>query len=108
MLGNLLGPGRRQREQQQAKLAASESQTRRTLERLREQNIELQAQLDATGQRQTRAAELLKQSHQAEMSALEDELRLVRRKLAIMMDVSAQGNVISGTSFEPTQFDETP
>lgn len=108
VLVHLLGPGRRQRDQQQARWAAAETQQRRTLERLREQNMELQAQLEALTQRQARAAEALKQAHQAELSAVEDELKLVRQKLAIMMDVSAQGHVISGTSFEPTQFDESP
>ena len=102
----LLGPARARRESQRARVALADSQQRRALEKLREDNRELEARLDAQETRHTRSMDALKRSHAGEIADLEEDLRQERAKLRALVDATSQGHVISGTSFEPTRFDE--
>lgn len=102
----LLGPMRAQRESQRARAAMADSQQRRALEKLREDNRELEARLESQEQRHGRSMESLKKAHAIELGDLEEDLKRERAKLRALAEVSAAGHVISGTSFEPTRFDE--
>lgn len=105
-LGLWLGPARARQQSRQAKLALADSQQRRALERMREQNLELTAQLESSAHRHSRALEALSQSHAAELRMAEEELRQVREQLHRLQGAAHDGSVISGTAFVPTQFSE--
>ncbi len=86
--------------------AMADSQMRRALERMREEQHELGAQLDAAEQRHSRAMDALKLAHARELGDLEDQLREERRKMHALVDATTKGHVISGTSFENTRFED--
>ncbi|MBQ0960278.1 hypothetical protein KAK06_15090 [Ideonella sp. 4Y11] len=102
----LVGPARAQRESQRAREALADSQQRRLLEKLREDNRELETRLERQEQRHLRSLEALKRSHAGEIADIEEDLKQERAKLRALVEASSQGHVISGTSFEPTRFDE--
>ncbi|MBQ0933188.1 hypothetical protein KAK07_19760 [Ideonella sp. 4Y16] len=102
----LVGPARAARESQRARDALADSQQRRALEKLREDNRELEARVERQEQRHLRSIEALKRSHAGEIADLEEDLKQERAKLRALVEASSQGHVISGTSFEPTRFDE--
>lgn len=108
MAMQLLGPGRARRDSRQARAAMADSQQRRALERSREDNRDLEAQIEAANQRHARAIDSLKKAHASEVTALTDELKQERQKLRALVEASTQGHVISGTSFEATRFDDEP
>jgi DNA primase large subunit len=105
-LGLWFGPARARQQSRKAKIALADSQQRRALERMREQNLELAAQMESSAQRHSRALEALSQSHAAELRLVEEELRQVREQLNRMLDAAHDGSVISGTAFVPTQFSD--
>lgn len=102
----LLGPARAHRENQRARAALADSQQRRALEKLREDNHELLARLEAQETRHTRSVEALKRSHAGEIADIEADLKQERAKLRALVEASSQGHVISGTAFEVTRFDQ--
>jgi len=105
-LGLWFGPARARMKTQRAKVALADSQQRRALERLRENNIELTTQLEAAALRHSRAMEALKNAHASDIRGLEDELRMARDQLRRLIDANDESHVISGTSFASTQFSE--
>ena len=102
----LVGPMGARRQRDRARLAMADSQQRRALEKVREDNNELTARLDSQDQRHARAIDALKRQHAEELGALEEALKIERGKLRALVSASAQGHVISGTAFEPTRFDD--
>ena len=106
MASSWLNPSRSRLAQLDARAAATESQLRRTVEQLREQNRELVAQIEAQNQRHVRATESLKLDLTSQRTALEEQLARAQQKLDLMVDLAAQGPDVSDTAFEPTQFSE--
>lgn len=107
MLAIALGPMRAKKQAQQAKLALADGQQRRALERMRESHHELTEQIESLNRRNAQQIEALKHQHGIELRAAEDEIRRVREQVSRLLDVAEEGQVISGTSFQPTQFDES-
>lgn len=107
VLGVWLNPSNGRHRAERARAAAQDQQHRRTLEKLKANQQEMNAQLESANQRHTRQVELLKQAHAAELRAAEDELRDVRQQLSRMAAAAESSGMISGTAFEPTRFDPT-
>jgi C4-dicarboxylate-specific signal transduction histidine kinase len=106
VLGVWLNPTRGRHRTERARAAAQDQQHRRTLDKLRASQREMNAQLESATQRHTRQVEQLKQAHAAELRVAEDELRDVRQQLSRMADAAECSGMISGTAFEPTRFDQ--
>jgi uncharacterized protein HemX len=105
-VGLWLAPVRRNAKSDRAKLALADSQQRRALERLTENNRDLTTQLERAAQRQKSAVDSLKQSHAAELRTMEAELAKMRQLALSVHDEKPGGHLISGTSFAATQFDD--
>lgn len=96
----------RQRRAAAPRQTMADSQMRRALERMREEQHDLSAQLDAAEQRHARAMDALKLAHAREIGELEDQLRQEHRKMQALVEATTKGHVISGTSFENTRFED--
>jgi hypothetical protein len=107
VIGVPLGLSRSQARNQRTRLVMADSQQRRLLDKLREQNQELMNQIEASAERQARAMDALRQSHASEKAALESQVSEQHDKMRKMAAAFSDGHVISGTSFGPTQFDES-
>lgn len=107
VLGFALGRGGSKAKADRAKLALADSQQRRALERLSENNRDLKAQLEAAGNRQSQTLEALKKLHQTEVGALQAELDLLRQQLMAYAISSGDERGASPTSFATTQFSDT-
>ena len=105
-LGLWLGPVRHRKQAARAKVALAESQQRRALERLREHNLDLTAQLESAAERHSRATAALAESHAADIHVLEDKLRDLREQMRRLIESGGEGHLISGTAFVETQFGE--
>lgn len=103
-LGFALGRNHSKVKAQRAKLALADSQQRRALERLSENNRELKAQIEATGQRLSQVQDALKKQHSVELGALQDELSRVRQQLIAYSISDGDERSVSATSFATTQF----
>jgi hypothetical protein len=103
-LGFALGRGRGMVKAQRAKLALADSQQRRALERLSENNRELKAQIEAAGQRLAQVQDALKKQHATEVTALQNELGSVRQQLMAYTISEGDERTVSATSFAATQF----
>lgn len=103
-----LNPAPRRWRAAASRALALEQQSRRHLEKLRRELQEAQADLDAARARHERQLAALKDAHHKELKASEDVLRAVRGQLQNLEAAAESGRVISGTAFQPTQFDAAP
>ena len=108
VIGLWVNPGKNRRRAERARAAAQDQQQRRQIDKLKLSQQELTAQLAASTQRHDRQIEMLKQSHAVELRAAEQELSAVREQLMRLSSVAEEGQVISGTSFVATRFDDNP
>lgn len=105
LIGVPLGLSSSRARTERARLAMAESQQRRLLDKLREQNRELMAQIEHGAERQAHALEALRQSHAGEKAALQAQVTDLHEKLHKVAEVFSDGHLISRTAFGPTEFD---
>lgn len=100
----LFGPLYSRRLAEKAKTELAHSQQRRAYERLRTAHQELTERLEAADLRHSQAVAALKRAHVAQLRAMAEESnRLLTRSAPLPGD---DDNLISGTSFEVTQFND--
>ena len=91
---------------EQARQALAEAQLRRDAERLRELNVELHARMDEQTQRHIEQQLLAQKTHALALATAEEELRRTQDQLKRLIALTEEGDTISPTAFQPTQFDE--
>jgi len=101
----LFGPIHTRRQAARAKQELAHSQQRRALERLRQQHQELSLQLEAADKRHEQAVASLKRTHTAQLRAMAEESN---RMLTRPGGLGGAGDVISGSSFQVTRFNDEP
>lgn len=103
-----LNPAPRRWRAAASRAAALEQQSRRQIDQLRRELQASQADLDAARVRHERQLASLREAHAKELRSAENALRLVREQLQSLEAAAESGRVISGTAFQPTQFDTDP
>lgn len=100
----LFGPLHSRRLAEKARLELAHSQQRRAYERLKAAHQELTERLEAADLRHSQVVAGLKRAHVAQLRAMAEESnRLLTRHAPLPGD---DDNLISGTSFEVTQFND--
>ena len=100
----LFGPFHARRLAEKTRLELAHSQQRRAYERLRSAHQELTERLEAADLRHAQAVAALKRAHVSQLRAMAEESnRLLTRQAPLP---GGDDNLISGTSFEVTQFND--